>query len=592
MMEASEITILDEWVDKVASLVNPEKIYFCNGSREEYESITESMVKEKKLIRLNKETYPNCFLFRSSINDVARTEKSTFICGDSKSQVGPLNNFMSVAEAEKITTKLLKNSMKGKTMYVVPYIMGPANSPFAETGIEITDSPYVVANMFIMTRMGEVALNKIRGEARFVKSIHCSKDLNPEERYILHFPWKKTDIESDIISINSAYGGNALLSKKCHALRIASVNAKEQGWLAEHMLILEVESPSGDMHYIAAAFPSASGKTNLAMIKPPKEYIKNGWKTRLIGDDIAWMRIGKDGRLYAINPENGFFGVVPGTSHHTNPNAMEAIREDTIFTNVGLTEHNEPWWEGLEMPEGSLKDWQGNDFERRSGQKVAHPNSRFTTPLHRYPELSQKADDPMGVPISAIIFGGRRVNTIPLVFESFHWNHGVFLGATMGVEQTAAAEGKVGVVRRDPMAMRPFCGYNINQYFKHWIEIGKRSKKLPKIFYVNWFRKDSEGNFLWPGFGENMRVLEWIIKRCDMKIEANSTEIGLVPKPGEINLNGTEVSSERMAMVTSVNRHEWADEVAQIEDYLKSLGDGIPDEIRKEFEELSIRLSR
>ena len=590
-METSEISIIDQWVDKVASVLNPAKIYFCDGTREEYEKITAEMVRDKKLIRLNKDSYPNCFLFRSSVNDVARTEKSTFICGESETQVGPLNNFMSVDDAERITVNLLKDSMKGKTMYVVPYIMGPANSPFSETGIEITDSPYVVANMFIMTRMGEIALSKIKEDSKFIKSIHCSRNLDPNERYILHFPWRKTSLESEIISINSAYGGNALLSKKCHALRIASVNAREQGWLAEHMLILEVEDPAGEKHYVAAAFPSASGKTNLAMIKPPKAYIRKGWKTRLIGDDIAWMRIGKDGRLYALNPENGFFGVVPGTSHHTNPNAMEAIREDTIFTNVGLTENGEPWWEGLEMPEGSIKDWQGNDFERRSGQKVAHPNSRFTTPLHRYPELSQKVDDPMGVPISAIIFGGRRVNTIPLVFQSFSWNHGVFLGATMGVEQTAAAEGKVGAVRRDPMAMRPFCGYNINEYFKHWIEIGKRSDKLPKIFYVNWFRKDSDGNFLWPGFGENMRVLEWMIKRCEGTTTAKSTEIGLVPDDGEIDLEGMDMNRERFLLAKKVDRREWKNEVIQIEEYINSLGPDVPEEIMKEFHDLNSRLS-
>ncbi len=588
-MESSQESIVNQWVEKVASLTNPDKIYYCDGSRDEYERITSGMVKEKKLIKLNEKTYPGCFLYRSDPKDVARTEKSTFICSESPDEVGPLNNFMSVDEADKITVDLLKNAMQGKTMYVIPYIMGPKNSPFSEVGIEITDSPYVAANMFIMTRMGEVAMERIRDGQEFIKSIHCSRDLNPEKRYILHFPWRKTGLDAEIISINSAYGGNALLSKKCHALRIASVRARNEGWLAEHMLILEVESPDGKKDYICAAFPSASGKTNLAMIKPPEEYAKKGWKTRLIGDDIAWMRFGKDGRLYAINPENGFFGVVPGTSHNTNPNAMEAISGDTIFTNVGLTEHNEPWWEGLEQPSGSIKDWQGKDVERRSGEKVAHPNSRFTTPLHRYPELSQKVDDPLGVPVSAIIFGGRRIDTIPLVFESFSWNHGVFLGATMGVEQTAAAEGKVGAVRRDPMAMRPFCGYNINDYFRHWIDIGKKGENLPKIFYVNWFRKNSEGNFMWPGFGENIRVLEWIIGRCRGDAVAKETEIGFVPADHSINISGLEEHDINMKDLLRIDRKEWLNELREIDNYVTSLGNGFPSELSDELSNLKER---
>jgi len=590
-MESSQESIVNQWVEKVASLTNPDKIYYCDGSRDEYDRITSSMVKEEKLIKLNEKTYPGCFLYRSDPKDVARTEKSTFICGESESEVGPLNNFMSVDDADKITVELLRNAMSGKTLYVIPYIMGPQKSPFSEVGIELTDSPYVVANMFIMTRMGDVAMERIRDGQDFIKSIHCSRDLNPEKRYILHFPWRKTGLDAEIISINSAYGGNALLSKKCHALRIASVRARDNGWLAEHMLILEVESPGGKKDYICAAFPSASGKTNLAMIKPPEEYAKMGWKTRLIGDDIAWMRFGKDGRLYAINPENGFFGVVPGTSHNTNPNAMEAISRDTIFTNVGLTEHNEPWWEGLEQPSGPIKDWQGKDVERRSGEKVAHPNSRFTTPLHRYPELSQKADDPMGVPVSAIIFGGRRVDTIPLVFESFDWNHGVFLGATMGVEQTAAAEGKVGAVRRDPMAMRPFCGYNINDYFRHWLDIGKSSKNLPKIFYVNWFRKDREGNFMWPGFGENIRVLQWIIGRCNGEAKAIKSEIGYLPEEGTINTAGLEEHNVNMKDLLRIDHVEWLKEFSEIDNYIKGLGNNFPRELSEQLINLKKRLN-
>ena len=590
MMESTQVPIVSQWVEKIAALTNPDRIYYCNGSREEYESIVNEMVKQRKLIKLNEKTYPGCFLYRSDPKDVARTEKSTFICATERKEVGPLNNFMSVTEAEGISNRLLKDSMKGKTMYVVPYIMGPTGSQFSEAGVEITDSSYVVANMFIMTRMGDVAMERISRTGEYVRSIHSSLNLDPNQRYILHFPWKKTSLEADIISINSSYGGNALLSKKCHALRIASVEARNESWLAEHMLILEVESPKGEKDYICAAFPSASGKTNLAMIKPPEEYARLGWKTRLIGDDIAWMRFGEDGRLYAINPENGFFGVVPGTSHNTNPNAMEAISRDTIFTNVGLTEHNEPWWEGLEQPSGPLKDWQGRDFERRSGEKVAHPNSRFTTPLKRYPELSEKSDDPKGVPVSAIIFGGRRIDTIPLVFESFNWNHGVFLGATMGVEQTAAAEGKVGSVRRDPMAMRPFCGYNINEYFRHWIDIGRKGSRLPKIFYVNWFRKNSDGDFLWPGFGENMRVIEWIIGRCRGKSKAQEAEIGMVPRPSDIFMDGLEIQSESMGDLLRVNRNEWTREVGEIEQYISSLGPEFPDELKMEFSLLKERL--
>ena len=582
VMEKEKLKSVEEWVESVADLVTPEKVVFCDGTEEEYKSIIREMLSSNELIELNQETYPGCYLSRSDPRDVARTEKATFIISRDSKQVGPLNNHMSIEESNRIVDRLLKNSMKGRTMYVVPYIMGPEDSPYAEVGIEITDSPYVVVNMYIMTRMGQVALRKIRERGDYIRSIHASRDLDPENRYILHFPWERPSVDAHVVSINSAYGGNALLSKKCHALRIASVEARQQGWMAEHMLILEVQNPEGRKYYFLAAFPSASGKTNLAMINPPAEYARNGWKTRLIGDDIAWIHLGEDGRLYAMNPENGFFGVVPGTNSKTNPNAMKSITHDTIFTNVALTDKNEPWWEGLPDTGGEIIDWQGRKFMRGQGAKAAHPNSRFTTPLTNYPDLSTEVNNPEGVPVTGIIFGGRRGDTVPLVYQAFDWVHGVFLGATMGVEQTAAAEGKVGEIRRDPMAMRPFCGYNISEYFQHWIEIGNRASHLPGIFYVNWFRRDGKGSFIWPGYGENLRVIEWMINRQENRAGAIKTEIGYIPD-GDFNLNGIDLPDDHGKLLFKIDRDEWKKEIREIGEYLDSLGPELPDKIMDQY---------
>lgn len=588
-MEKAELNSVEEWVESISKITKPDKVVYCDGSKQEYESILQEMVSDGSLIKLNQESYPGGYLSRSDPKDVARTEKSTFICADEKSKVGPLNNHMSLQEAEEVTNRLMYGAMKGKTMYVVPYIMGPADSSHAEVGVEITDNAYVVVNMYIMTRMGKVAMDRIKNEGKFVRAIHVSGTLDPENRYILHFPWERLDIDAHIVSINSAYGGNALLSKKCHALRIASVEANREGWMAEHMLILEIENPEGKKYYFAAAFPSASGKTNLAMIMPPKEYAEKGWKAKLIGDDIAWMHIGEDGRLYAINPENGFFGVVPGTNSKTNPNAMASIKKDTIFTNVALTESNEPWWEGLPAPEGKLIDWQGNEHNPETRQKAAHPNSRFTTPLNKYPSLSNEVENPEGVPLTAILFGGRRGDTIPLVFESLDWNHGVFLGATMGVEQTAAAEGQVGVVRRDPMAMRPFCGYNVSHYFDHWLTMGKKSQNLPGIYYVNWFRKDDSGNFIWPGFGENLRVLEWIIGRAEGKASAEDSPVGRLPDKS-FNYAGLELSDQQREKLFLIDYEEWSREITEIEEFTRSLGKELPEEIKNQVVKLRERM--
>lgn len=591
-MEREKLRSVEEWVESVAELTGPSKIQFCDGSREEYESVLEGMVRDGSIIKLNQKTYPGCYLYRSDPRDVARTEKATFIVAGREKDVGPLNNFMSLAEAEGVQNRLLPGSMKGKTMYVIPYVMGPEASPYSEVGVEITDSPYVVANMYIMTRMGQTAMKIIKRNEDFVRSVHVSGTLDPENRYILHFPWQRTSVDAHIISMNSAYGGNALLSKKCHALRIASVEARDQGWMAEHMLILELENPDGKKYYFLAAFPSASGKTNLAMINPPAEYAKIGWKARLIGDDIAWIRVGNDGKLYALNPENGFFGVVPGTNEKTNPNAMRSVSHDTIFTNVALTDSNEPWWEGLPAYSGKLYDWQGNLYDPGSNKKAAHPNSRFTTPLHNYPHLSEEFENPLGVPVTGIIFGGRRGDTVPLVYEAFNWTHGVFMGATMGVEQTAAAEGNVGEVRRDPMAMRPFCGYNISDYFRHWLSMEQRASNLPRIFYVNWFRKNEAGDFIWPGFGENLRVLEWMIRRTEGSVKARKTAIGLMPKNEDINVSGLKLSSRDMDQLLMIDRKQWITEVKEIGKYLDSLGPEIPIEIRKEYSDLLNRINK
>ena len=497
---------LFDWVSEMAWFTKADRIVWCDGSEQERERLTELAVATGVLIPLNQSRRPGCYLHRSNPNDVARSEDLTFICTPSRDEAGPTNNWMPPKEAYRKLRGWLEGSMLGRTMYVVPYVLGPIGSPFAKVGVELTDSLYVVLNMRIMTRMGRTALDLLGESGDFNRGLHCTLDLNPRRRLICHFPQDNT-----VWSVGSGYGGNALLSKKCFALRIASYLGKKEGWLAEHMLILGVESPQGEVTYVAAAFPSACGKTNLAMLRPPEAL--DGWRVFTVGDDIAWMRVAADGTLWAVNPEAGYFGVAPGTSVHSNPNAMEMIQRDTIFTNVAMTPDGDVWWEGIDQePIDGMLDWQGRPWESGSSDKAAHPNSRFTAPMRNNPALSQSADHPQGVPISAIIFGGRRASTVPLVFESFDWTHGVYLGATLGSETTAAANGQVGVIRRDPMAMLPFCGYNMGDYFAHWLAIGGKLRHPPRIFMVNWFRKDRAGSFLWPGYGENMRVLKWIVE--------------------------------------------------------------------------------
>ncbi len=575
---------LKTWVDEVAALTKPAKIHYCDGSQGENDQLVEQMLADGTLQALNHEKFPNCFLHRSDPSDVARTEHLTFICSKNKDDAGPSNNWMAPDEARAKVTPLFAGAMLGRTMYVIPYVMGPIGSPSSKVGVEITDSPYVVANMRIMTRMGDAALKQLGDSDDFVKGLHSLGDLSPERRYILHFPEEKA-----IWSVGSGYGGNALLGKKCFALRIASKQANEEGWLAEHMLILGLESPQGEVHYIAAAFPSACGKTNLAMLIPPAS--QKGWKTWTIGDDIAWIRPGADGRLWAINPEAGFFGVAPGTSSKTNFNAMESLRKNSIFTNVAVTEDNTPWWEGFdgEVPE-KLTDWRGEPWRKGSKEKAAHPNSRFTAPAIQCPSISPKFNAPEGVPLSAIIFGGRRARTAPLVYEAFDWKHGVYVGASVASETTAAATGAVGVVRRDPMAMLPFCGYNMGDYFSHWLDVGAKLKNPPKIFHVNWFRQNAEGKFIWPGFGENMRVLRWIVDRCEGQGEATRSPIGLLPAKGGLDLQGLSVNEATMAELFDINGDEWRAEAASVGEFFAKFGDRLPEELESQRQELLKRL--
>jgi phosphoenolpyruvate carboxykinase (GTP) len=572
------------WVDEMSKLTKPDRIVWVDGSEEEHKRLTEVALSEGAIEPLNPEKLPGCFYSRSNANDVARVEHLTFICTPTKDEAGPTNNWMAPDEAYKKLRGLFDGSMKGRTLYVVPYVMGPVGSPLSKIGVEITDSVYVVLNMRIMTRMGKAALDMLGGSNDFNRGLHSTLDINPERRFICHFPQDNT-----IWSVGSGYGGNVLLGKKCLALRIGSYLGKKEGWLAEHMLILGVESPTGEKHYVAAAFPSACGKTNFAMLIPPQHY--KGWKVTTVGDDIAWMRVGQDGRLWAINPEAGYFGVAPGTSTKSNPNAMKTVLKNTIFTNVAKTEDGDVWWEGKdgEVP-AKLTDWQGKPWVRgESKEKAAHPNSRFTSPAINNPALSPEWDSPTGVPISAIIFGGRRATTVPLVMESFNWAHGVYFGATMGSETTAAAVGQVGVVRRDPMAMLPFCGYNVGDYFAHWLGMQQRIANPPKIFMVNWFRQ-KDGRFVWPGFGDNMRVLKWIIDRVEGRTAAKETVVGHVPCEGDLDTQSLDATPEDLAAAMAVDLHAWKQELEGQAEWFEKVGPTLPKALKLERELLLERV--
>lgn len=574
-----------DWVEEMKALTEPDNIVWVDGSKEQLDELTKQAVASGTLITLNQDKLPGCYLHRTAQNDVARVEDRTFICSNTKEEAGPTNNWMEPSEMYAKMSNLFAGSMKGRTMYVIPFIMGPAKSPFSKVGVELSDSIYVVLNMNIMTRMGQVALDEIGETGDFTKCLHCTADVNPEERYIVHFPQDNT-----IWSINSAYGGNVLLGKKCFALRIASYLGKNEGWMAEHMLILGLENPQGEVKYIAAAFPSACGKTNLAMLIPPKEL--EGYKVWTVGDDIAWLRPGPDGRLWAINPEAGFFGVAPGTSSKTNYNALATTMSNTIFTNVALKDDGTVWWEGHdEAAPAHVIDWLGKDWTPESGTAAAHANSRFTAPAIQCPCISSEFANPQGVPISAIVFGGRRAKTAPLVYESFDWNHGVFVGATMASETTAAAIGQVGVVRRDPMAMIPFCGYDMGDYFGHWLEMGKKIPNPPKVFNVNWFRTNENGKFIWPGFGDNMRVLNWIIDRCDGKVEANETAIGYLPNKADLDLNGLAISDEVLSELLKVDKDVWMEDVAGQKEFFAKFSK-LPKEIEAQLASLESRLNK
>ena len=574
---------LQSWVDQVAKLTNPAAVHWCDGSNQEYQNFIAQMLESGDLLKLNAETFPNCYLHRSDQTDVARVEHLTFICTSKQEDAGPNNNWMDPDKAHGKLDELFKDCMSGRTMYIIPYCMGPIDSVYSRCGVEITDSPYVVANMFLMTRMGTKALQRIETENKFVKGMHSIGDLNPEKRFIMHFPEELT-----IRSIGSGYGGNALLGKKCHALRIASWQALKEKWLAEHMLIVEIENPEGDKFYIAAAFPSACGKTNLAMLIPPDTY--PGWKVRTIGDDIAWLHMDNTGRFWAINPEAGYFGVVPGTNQDTNQNAYETLKRDAIYTNVGITDNNEPWWEG-KLEGNPIKDWKGDDYSSDSNQDCAHPNSRFTVSAKNNPGYSELADSPSGVPICAIIFGGRRSELAPLVYEAKDWNHGVLVGASVGSETTAAAAGDVGIVRRDPMAMKPFCGYNFADYWRHWLSFSEQSQNLPKIFHVNWFRKNDQG-FLWPGFGENLRVLDWIIQRCQNKIDAKETPIGYVPIKEDIDTSGLDITDENLNALFAIDPDQWLAEMNEIKEYFNEFGERLPKQLLNEHAKVVDALSK
>lgn len=591
-----------KWVDEMAALTKPEKIVWIDGSDEQLEALRSEAIASGEMIKLNQEKLPGCLYHRTKPNDVARVEDRTFICTSSKENAGPTNNWCDPKEMYAKLTPMYDGVMKGRTMYVIPYSMGPIGSPLAKVGVELTDSIYVVLNMDIMTRMGNKAFENLGDTSNdFVRGLHSKANVDPENRYIVHFPEDNT-----IWSINSAYGGNVLLGKKCFALRIASYQGWKENWMAEHMLILGLEKPNGEVKYITAAFPSACGKTNLAMLIPPEGYTKKGYKVWTVGDDIAWLKQGSDGRLYAINPENGFFGVAPGTNTKSNFNALESTMKNTIFTNVAINNDDMTvWWEGLDKnPPENATEWKGakvngKEYTTQTGpdgkpMKLAHPNSRFTAPAENCPCISKEFNNPAGVPISAIIFGGRRAKTAPLVYQSFDWNHGVFVGSIMASETTAAAAGAVGVVRRDPMAMLPFCGYNMGDYWQHWVDMGKKlGDKAPKIFNVNWFRTDDEGHFIWPGFGDNMRVLDWIIERAEGKAEAVETAIGYEPKPEDINIEGLEsegITVETIRDLLSVDVEYWKEDVKGIKEFYAKFGDKLPEEMKKQLAALEARL--
>ena len=580
-------SVLD-WIEDKIALVKPDAVVWIDGSEEQLEALRAEACKTGEMIKLNEEKLPGCYLHRTAVNDVARVEHRTFICSDKEEDAGPTNNWMAPADAYKMLYDIARGSYQGRTMYVIPYSMGPVGSPFAKYGIELTDSIYVVLNMAIMTRVGQAVLDALGDSDDWVRGLHCKCEIDEEKRYICHFPQDNT-----IISVNSGYGGNVLLGKKCFALRIASNLGRQEGWMAEHMLILGVEDPQGDVKYIAAAFPSACGKTNLAMLIPPEVYREKGYKVWCVGDDIAWMRIGEDGRLWAVNPENGFFGVAPGTNAKSNPNALASTKQGTIFTNVVHNmDDNTVWWEGLDKnPPKNALNWKGEKWDCTDGSKGAHPNSRFTAPAKNCPCISSEFDSGKGVPISAIVFGGRRAKTAPLVYQSRDWNNGVFVGSIMASETTAAATGAVGVVRRDPMAMLPFCGYHMADYWAHWLEMGQKlGDKAPKIFNVNWFRTDDEGNFIWPGFGDNLRVLEWILKRCEGKADAVETPIGYVPHAEDINLEGMDFSIDTLKSILEIDKSLWSAEAEGIAEFYKKFGDKLPAELKNQLEGLEARL--
>ena len=587
-------SVLD-WIEDKVALVQPDKIVWIDGSEEQLEALRAEACRTGEMIELNQEKLPGCYYHRTAPNDVARVEDRTLICSKKEEDAGPTNHWKDPQEAYKMLYDIARGSYRGRTMYVIPYSMGPVGSPFSKAGIELTDSIYVVLNMSIMTRVGQKVLDVLGDSNDWVRGLHCKCSVDPENRWICQFPEDNT-----IISVNSAYGGNVLLGKKCFALRIASYQGKNEGWQAEHMLILGVENPQGEVKYICAAFPSACGKTNLAMLIPPEGYKKKGYKVWCVGDDISWIRKGEDGRLYAINPENGFFGVAPGTNMKSNPNALISTQKGTIFTNVARNlDDNTVWWEGLDKnPPVNAEEWTGNKVNGpeyiAEGKKLAHPNSRFTAPAVNCPCLSSEFENPQGVPISAFVFGGRRAKLAPLCYQSRDWNHGVFVGSIMASETTAAAAGAVGVVRRDPMAMLPFCGSHMADYWQHWIDIGAGldPDKAPKIFNVNWFRKDDEGNFLWPGFGDNLRVLEWILNRCEGKVDAQETAIGYIPYAKDINIEGLEgeVSEESLEKILDVDKELWAKEADGIEEFYQKFGDKLPKELEDELATLKANL--